>query len=717
MGSVGDAASQAQALPKRHAGRRAPRACQPCRSRKVRCDVTKTKTTCTNCRLDSKDCVLPVSKRRHLGDRVLCSSFNPQTPICDVIIDFGDVNKAPATIKTPIPTNHDDEGTLLGVFGISGDDLTMPQTTDIFGTSDGMDSSWLNDFKLDIGTYPSPPYTAASELYPTVLPPYIDALSKGISGEDREFLQSKGAFDLPDAPTRDLLLQAYIMWVHPLNPMLDLEGILAAVFSNGSKGRVSLLVFQSLLFAATAFTSSSLGYADQRAARRVFYDRARLLHDFDIESDRLAITQSAVLLSFWDGDSTEVRDSYYWVGIATLHAASLGLNSDPTPDFLEPSRRRAFKLTSWSLIIRDRLIAMTLRRPVQNTDCRLKQPMLLMEDFEIKSLSEALQDTSLVPDLRIEDLETLASCCMALGQLSQYIDRVLSSQYAPQRAQDASGNRPAVVSLVPKVVGPKHVDIRTCGDELQTWYTYLPFEVRRFPFETGSVSADKEHDVVQVHKALLEGYYSMVLMTMYRPLLTPSQRGQIDTKMSNTSARLVMQATRSITDVFGRLYAQNLIQFLPDTAIAVLEPAVVTHLLYSMSEDPDVREITFQKFYLCWRILLEFRKSYHHADTTLAMLNAAAQRLKENVDQSPLTSGRSPAMDKKYTPARPGAEFATQVHFTALAGKNEQQPSWTPEDIILDGLLNHQDENPDNFAADGSLTSEFVLDNDFDPLP
>jgi hypothetical protein len=137
----------------------------------------------------------------------------------------------------------------------------------------------------------------------------------------------------------------------------------------------------------------------------------------------------------------------------------------------------------------------------------------------------------------------------------------------------------------------------------------------------------------------------MVLMTMYRPLLTPSQRGQIGTKMSNTSARLVMQATRSITDVFGRLYAQNLIQFLPDTAIAVLEPAVVTHLLYSMSEDPDVREISFQKFYLCWRILLEFRKSYHHADTTLAMLNAAAQRLKENVDQSPLTSGRSPAMD------------------------------------------------------------------------
>ncbi len=717
MGSVGDVTTQA--LAKRHRNRRAPRACQPCRSRKVRCDVTKTKTTCTNCRLDNKECVLPVSKRRHLGDRVLCSSFleasHPQSPICDVIIDFADVNKAPTTSNTPIPTHRDHEEMRLGVFSISGNDLTMPQTTDIFGSSESMES-WVNDFQLDMGTYPSPPYTAASEHYQTVLPPYIDALSKDISMEDREFLQSKGAFDLPDAPTRDLLLQAYIMWVHPLSPMLDLQGILAAVFSNGSKGRVSLLVFQSLLFAATAFSSSSLGYVDQRAARKAFYDRARLLHDFDIESDRLAITQSAVLLSFWEGDSTEVRDSYYWVGIATLHAASLGLNSDPTPESLEPSQRRAFKLTFWSLLIRDRLIAVTLRRPVQNTDSRLKQPMLLMEDFELESLFEALQDTSLVPDLKKDDLETLASCCMALGQLSEYIDKVLSSQYAPQTAQDASGHRPAVVSLVPRMVGPKHVDIKTCGNELQTWYTYLPFEVRRF--QPGTVGADDEHKIVQVHKALLEGYYSMTLMTMYRPLLTPSQRRQIDTKMSNTAARLVMQATRSSTDVFGGLYAQNLIQFLPDTAIAVLEPAVVTHLVYSMSEDPDVREISFQKFYLCWRILLEFRKSYHIADTTIAMLNAAAQRLKENVGQSPLLSGgRAPTMDKTCASARPGAEVVNKVPFMGLVDNNKLVPFSTPEDIILDGLLNNQDDNPESCATDEILASEFVLDNDFDPLP
>jgi len=137
-----------------------------------------------------------------------------------------------------------------------------------------------------------------------------------------------------------------------------------------------------------------------------------------------------------------------------------------------------------------------------------------------------------------------------------------------------------------------------------------------------------ERDVVKVHIALLAGYYSMTLMTLYRPLLTLPSAGTNDIKLRNTSTRVVFQSTKAITDLFTRLYAAHSIDFLPDTAIAILEPAVVTHLLHSTSEMPKVRETSYQKFYLCWRVLLDFRKSYYLADTAIAMLNAAAQRLK-----------------------------------------------------------------------------------------
>ncbi|CAK7235761.1 hypothetical protein SBRCBS47491_009405 [Sporothrix bragantina] len=42
---------------------RASRACQYCRTRKVRCDVLRTEADCTNCRLDNRECILLESRR------------------------------------------------------------------------------------------------------------------------------------------------------------------------------------------------------------------------------------------------------------------------------------------------------------------------------------------------------------------------------------------------------------------------------------------------------------------------------------------------------------------------------------------------------------------------------------------------------------------------------------------------------------------------------
>lgn len=44
--------------------RRASKACQCCRSRKVRCDVVESGIPCTNCRLDEVECLVTEGKRR-----------------------------------------------------------------------------------------------------------------------------------------------------------------------------------------------------------------------------------------------------------------------------------------------------------------------------------------------------------------------------------------------------------------------------------------------------------------------------------------------------------------------------------------------------------------------------------------------------------------------------------------------------------------------------
>ena len=50
--------------PSKSVKRRASKACQCCRSRKVRCNVVEHGAPCTNCRLDEVECIVSESKRK-----------------------------------------------------------------------------------------------------------------------------------------------------------------------------------------------------------------------------------------------------------------------------------------------------------------------------------------------------------------------------------------------------------------------------------------------------------------------------------------------------------------------------------------------------------------------------------------------------------------------------------------------------------------------------
>ena len=58
--------------------RRASKACQCCRARKVRCNVTEHGAPCTNCRLDEVECIVSESRRKK---SVTHSVQHPTTPL------------------------------------------------------------------------------------------------------------------------------------------------------------------------------------------------------------------------------------------------------------------------------------------------------------------------------------------------------------------------------------------------------------------------------------------------------------------------------------------------------------------------------------------------------------------------------------------------------------------------------------------------------------
>ncbi|OAP62539.1 hypothetical protein AYL99_01766 [Fonsecaea erecta] len=603
----------------------------------------------------------------------------PQSPICDAIIDFGDVNGTGSDGSEFAAAKGGVGDRPFNIFGRSGNTtINISATPQIFNSLDtdvAMDDGQTFQTHF-LAPYPSPTQTILPDLYRPPLPPYITPLQKTLSTDDYHHLQRKGAFNMPDLETRDLLLRAYVRWIYPFTPMLDLEKILSAVSSNGNTGTTSLLLFQAMMFAAAAYVNIESRDGKHKKTRGIFYERARLLHDFDVEVDRLIICQAAILLSFWDGDSEGVRDSYYWIGIATLHATSIGLNFDPTSSLADPKLRCSFKMTWWTLVIRDRLLAVALRRPVQNKVFRFHVPMLHSDDFRLKPLLEALQKSLQVNDIGLPELETLASACMALAQLSEYIDRVLTVQYTVQRTPTTAGQNATAVSLVPRVNGSRSMEIMTCGQELQNWYGYLPTEVQKLELGSHDIEIGGEIKIVRVHKALLTGYYAMTLMTLYRPLLNLSCSSANETKLKILSMKMLSQAAKSITSIFTSLYADHLISWLPDTAIAILEPAVATHLLYSMSEVDAVRDTSFQKFYLCWRILQQLGEVYYLAETTMSMLNAAAQRLKSLPDLKMVTSATcSQLLDAICPPDQDKTTTSEIVPFVGVVGDQKKHRS------------------------------------------
>lgn len=114
-----------------------------------------------------------------------------------------------------------------------------------------------------------------------LLPGFISPLPGKMAPEDVVYLHSKGAFTLPDETLQRALLHAYVEFVHPYMPLLELNSFLQVVSSHdGSNGTISLLLYHAVMFAAASFVPAkylkAVGFSRRREARKTFFMKARV---------------------------------------------------------------------------------------------------------------------------------------------------------------------------------------------------------------------------------------------------------------------------------------------------------------------------------------------------------------------------------------------------------------------------------------------------------
>ncbi|KAL1861882.1 hypothetical protein Plec18167_001333 [Paecilomyces lecythidis] len=650
--------------------RRASKACCCCRARKVRCDVVENGSPCTNCRLDQVECVVTESKRRKKsrGDAEANANQASDSPADtsednsvfrkrmvshDPLSEISPVSPSQASIDLEQGQHMPHLLYQTQAHRINPDEQRrrrMAQTQNPAGPSpvplSNVASSIQHLFDPSFGN---------SKPARGFLPDYIRGLPQRLMSEDIDYLAAKGALTIPELGLRNELLKSYIHYVHAYMPLLDLEEFLHIIARNDGIHRMSLLLFQAVMFAGTAFIDlkhlQAAGFQSRKAARKVFFQRARLLYDFDYEVDRISLVQSLLLMTYWYETPDDQKDTWHWMGVSLSLAHTIGLHRDPGNSGMDLRRQRLWKRIWWSTYTRDRLIALGMRRPMRIKDDDCDVPMLTLDDFEFKTFPPEI--VSMVGNCEllrnVNHQRELGLMFIEKAKLCLCVSHVLSAQYSVL-SHKFGGTTETTMMLVPKKSAAETFEVRRCDQELEDWQANLPSEIQYTPVVTSKLTETEE--VLHLHRALLKMVYLTTSSALHRPQVLPaSPFPTVEAELQDLSRNKVRRAAIEITHIAQDLHRLDLTRFLPTTGVTVLLPAVIIHLLDIKSNDPGVRMTSLQRFYQCMRILQRLREIYASADFATSFLEAAIRKAGIQLTVPPPPQETRPQQPSAFTAA------------------------------------------------------------------
>ncbi|EMT72374.1 Cutinase transcription factor 1 beta [Fusarium odoratissimum] len=628
--------------PQKAIKRRAARACVACRARKVRCDVIEG-TPCGNCRWDKVECVVQESRRRRkylltasIGDHLLPTEaqLRCQTAFCNPIMNTADLRRL--SNGSAISTNSiDSPGSFLSNSGLENHvphvnyqpsgyrhEVTLHNKLHS-SDSNAQGSLWSNLMTspsvLDnLRTSQSLSSLREQESTSAQLPAFLRPLPTKIAAEDVNYLQIKGALSMPILPLQNALLQAYIEYVHPYMPLMDLNNFLSIINTgDGQNGQISLFLYQAVMFAASAFIDMKYlregGYTTRKAACKSFFQKTRLLYDFDYESDRLILIQALLLMTYWYETPDDQKDTWHWMGVAISLAYTIGLHRNPGLTSMTPAKQKLRKRIWWSCCMRDRLIALGMRQPSRIKDEDFDVPMLEESDFEVEALPK---DNTVIPAscTLVRNLDTqreLAIMCIAKAQLCVCISHTLKAQYSVLTRDiiKLENTTNSTIMLFPNKQLDNVESINKTDLELMAWAESLPTCCQNRTLTPLDVKDGRT--TIAVQRTLLHMVYYTTISALYRPQFLPSTPFQAPTISSQVQGIAQLRSGE---------------RFLPPTGITVIMPAMIIHLLEMKNPAPQVCHHATEGFRQCMQVMEKLREVYTAADYAIGFLDTALRK-------------------------------------------------------------------------------------------
>ena len=615
--------------------RRASRACTACRARKVRCDVTKNDDKCTNCRLDNVECIVVASRRGRTDRHARVSrSFSPddpgpgQGPGPDPGLRKNStpkiVNTTPLSIASILSPSVSGHLPISVTFDVDKDDARK-ETEPTPGSGDGNVSFEDTDGAAgDLRQLPAEVHELQNASHPMqqILPTFMK-LPKRLSDEDLDFLGRKNAFVVPAPDLRKEIFEGYLYAVHPFMPMLDIATFSHAVLDERASRCISLLLFQAVMFAGIhALKPDSvrrLGFNSVKQAREVFFNRVRLLYEFEIEPDNAAILQALILMSNWYGKWDERKHTWHWTGEAYDLARNMGLHREPTDRFPSEHAKRSRRRLWWSLYTRDRLISLGTRRPMRIRDDEVGVSLLTLEDFDLEELKSVYRSHSIRQGTG--ETVSLARMCVQVVELCVIVGHVVSSQYT---VLSTLPDLPSTMMVIPRSDPDNTEDLERCDLELSEWYEDLDRNVRG---ATSAPSFTDPDSCCAVHWQVIYLIYLTVVNVLHRAqaLRSPSQSPDVQ-KTQSASKVKVKDTARSLTKSLQTMLRHDQVRFLGPFGVTSLVAASLSHMLDVSADDEDMRDASAFRLSQTLQVLQSLREGWASADAAVSFIATVTRR-------------------------------------------------------------------------------------------
>ncbi|CAH0035510.1 unnamed protein product [Clonostachys rhizophaga] len=614
--------------------RRSSKACLSCRNRKVRCDVVRGGVPCNNCRLDNVECIIKESNRgKKLGEGRSRPAVTSPAGTTHVEPASPGIRQDTARMSLEGPDNQQNESGAEDCPDYSQDEDDGPDANHDFDDQDEFqvveepNVAPSNTQILDPTLYNGMNMSGIPAPY---LPPYIKPLPSHIGPRDLFYLADKDALTIPDDELRGELLRVYVYIVYAFMPAVELNSFLGPILRNDGKNAVSLVLFQAVMYVSVTFVDDEYlqarGYSNRKSARKIFFNRVRLLYGLDCEQDRLTVLQSLLFMTYWCDFSNDEKDTWYWIGVTLSQAQAIGVHRNPETLDISSEEKCMRRRIWWSCLIRDRLLCLAVRRPPRIRDGEFDVPMLTIDDFE-NSLQRPTDEVlkllgeSGLTTLDADGRKGVALICVELAKLCICIGHVLTTQYSILGSPFGGSQSFTQTATVPQFSEKQALDLAKCEGELEDWLRNRQTICQYSPPMRGSTASNNCCDrITRLHQALLHMIYLNTIGALHRPQAFSPTTSPAEFDNRKNSIHRVKEAAIATTKLAFDLQSENQFHYLSTSSIPAFLSAALIHLRDVCSPVEEVRSTGIGRFYQSIQALHQLQEMYVAAELAIRFL-------------------------------------------------------------------------------------------------